>query len=987
MPRTGSALRPERTRSRLLLVGTVLAVLCAALGGLGTPAVAASTTYQAESAALSGGAVVQSDHTGFTGGGFVGGYTDAAKGAATTTFTVTAASAGAHTAALRYANGTGSTQTLSLYVRGTKAGTVSLPATADWNTWSTVTSPVTLTAGSNTIGYVFGSADSGNVNLDALTLAAAPEAVDGRYEAESAALSGGTATETEHSGYQGTGYVGGYTDSHKGTAATTFTVTAAAAGSADVALRYANGTGSAKTLSVYVNGNKALTTTLAATADWNTWASRTESLTLKAGSNTVAYRFDSADSGNVNVDDITVSAGSTEPPGGGGGGAAPGKAYEAETAFVTGGPAKATALSGYSGSGYLTGFTAQGAETVIDTAVPAAGTYPLAVTYRNTTGSAQTLSLYLNGVRSRQLSLPAADGWAYVSVDAKLRGGLNLIGLRTESGDSGNIAVDSVSVDGGTALAAQGATLPYTEYRAADATTNGTKLAVSTSYPSLSAESTGRSAVKLTDTGQYVQITLTKPANALVVRYSVPDTASGSVTTAPLSLYAGSAKVTDLQTTNKFSWLYGAGYYDTNTPGNAGDSTGHHYFDEVRYLHTSTWPAGTVLKLQKDAGSTAASYTVDVVDTELVDPAATMPTGYVSAADYGVTPGAGDVTGALNSALSSAASAGKGLWLPSGTYSISGRVNLSGVALRGAGPWYTTLKSTAENGAGGLFSTGGRVQIADLSVFGDQTSRNNDSGAAAIEGSFASGSLIYNVWMEHTKVGLWARPGTGLLVSGVRVRDVFADGLHVHGGSDNTRIEQSHVRNTGDDSLALDTEDGNVTHSTVSHNTAQLPVQANGIGVYGGGDNTLENNAVSDTVAFGSGITISTYFGQGFSSDIYVRDNLLTRCGSYHINWATTIGALWIYADTADITQPVHVDGNTIKDSTYQGVLLSYAKKISNLSLDGNTITNAGTYGFDLNNVTGGMTVANTTVTARTGGLLNNSPGFTVTRGSGNSGF
>ncbi|MEU6841846.1 CBM35 domain-containing protein [Streptomyces sp. NPDC046716] len=967
-------------------MATILAVLCAALGRLGTPAMAASTTYQAESAALSGGAVVQSDHSGFTGSGFVGGYTDTAKSTATTTFTVTAGVAGAYTSTLRYANGTGGTQTLSLYVSGTRAGTVSLPATADWNTWATVTSPVNLTSGSTKVAYVFGSSDTGNVNIDALTLEAAPATPAGQYEAESAALSGGTLTATEHPGYQGTGYVGGYTDANKGTAATTFTVTAASAGATDVVLRYANGTGSAKTLSVYVNGGKALTTSLAATADWNTWATRTESLTLKNGSNTVAYRFDSADSGNVNLDDITVASDSTEPPTGGGA-AAPGKAYEAETAFVTGGPATATSLSGFTGSGYLTGFTAQGAETVIDTAVPSAGTYPVAVTYRNTTSAPQTLSLYVNGVRSSRLSLPAASGWVYVTVNAELRSGLNLIGLRTDSGDSGNVALDSVSVDGGTALPTQGAALPYTEYRAADADTTGTELAVSTSYPSLSAESTGRSAVKLTATGQYVRITLTKPANALVVRYSIPDTASGSVTTAPLSLYAGSTKVTDLQTTNKFSWLYGAGYYDTNTPGNTGDSTGHHYFDEVRYLNSTTWPAGTVLKLQKDAGSTAASYTVDVIDTELVDAAATMPAGYVSAADHGVKPGSDDVTSALNSALSSAASAGKGLWLPTGTYTVSGRVNLSGVALRGAGPWYTTLTSTAENGAGGLFSNGGRVQIADLSVFGDQTSRNNDSGAAAIEGSFASGSLISNVWMEHTKVGLWARPGNGLLVSGVRVRNVFADGLHVHGGSGNTRIEQSHVRNTGDDTIALDTEDGNVTHSTVSHNTVQLPIQANGIGVYGGGDNTVENNAVSDTVAFGSGITISTYFGQGFSAPTYVENNLLTRCGSYHINWSTTIGALWIYADTADITQPVHIDGNTIKDSTYQGVLLSYDKQISNLTLDHDTITNAGTYGFDLNNVTGGMTVSDTTVTAETGGLLNNSPGFTLTRGSGNSGF
>ncbi|WP_435137123.1 carbohydrate-binding protein [Actinacidiphila sp. bgisy144] len=975
----------------LLSVAALLAVVVALLGWPGTPASAASTgtTYQAESATLSGGASVQSDHTGYTGSGFAGGFTDGNKGSAAATFTVTAASAGSYVSTVRYANGTGSTRTLSVYVAGQKKATVSLPATADWNTWATADTPVTLAAGANSIAYRFDSSDNGNVNLDDITVTPAAAPAAGQYEAESATLSGGASVQSDHTGYTGSGFVGGFTDGNKGSAAATFTVTASAAGSTPVTLRYANGTGSTRTLSVYVNGTKALATSLAATADWDTWATRTENLTLAAGANSIAYRFDSSDNGNVNLDNITVGTTTTSPPTtpptspGGGSGSAPGQAYQAETAFSTGGPSTATALSGYTGSGYLTGFTATGAQTVVDTFAASAGTYPVAVTYRNTTGSAQTLSLYLNGVRTTQLSLPAANDWAYVTSQLPLRGGLNLVGLQHDSGDTGDVAIDSVSVDGGTALAAQGATVPWTEYRAASASTTGSVLPAGRNYPSLAAESTARSAVQLKSTGQYVQITLSKPANSVVVRYSIPD-GSG---TKPLSLYAGSTKVTDLQTTDAFSWLYGDGYNDTNTPDS---TTGHHFYDEVRYLNATTWPAGTVLKLQKDAADTAASYTVDVIDTELVDPAYTMPAGYVSASTYGITPGSGDVTSALTSAASQAAAAGKGLWLPAGTYSISGRVNLANVSLRGAGPWYTTLQSTAPNGDGGLFTTGGRNQIADLTISGDQTWRNNNQGAAAIEGTFTAGSLIYDVWTEHAKVGIWAAPGTGLLVSGVRARDIFADGIHLHGGSDGSRVEQSSVRNTGDDNIALDTEGGDVTHCTVSHNTVQLPVLANGIGVYGGGSNTVENNAVSDTVVNGSGITVTTYFGQNFSGPTTVRDNLLQRTGSYHKNWSTDIGALWIYAaDQGDILQPISVTGNTITDSTYQAVLLSYDHKIADITLDHDTINGAGTYGIDIYDVTGAMTISNTTVTgASSGGLyLDGSPGFTVTKGDGNSGL
>ncbi|MEZ0067359.1 hypothetical protein ABIA32_003372 [Streptacidiphilus sp. MAP12-20] len=990
MPATPLGLRRARVLPAAVLAVLAL-LLTLAVSWSAPPAHAAATVYEAENAALSGGAVVATDHTGYTGTGFVGGYTDSNKGTADTVFTVNATATGSYTSTLRYANGTGSPMTLSVYVNGTKLGQISLPATADWNTWGTVATTVSLTSGSDTIGYKFDSTDSGNVNLDNTTLAPVPAPPPGQYEAENAALSGGAVIATDHTGYTGTGFVGGYTDSNKGTADTVFTVTSSAAGATPVTLRYANGTGSAKTLSVYVNGVKAQQDQLPATADWNTWGTVVDTLTLTAGSNTIGYKFDSTDSGNVNIDNITVgspasnSPSPTPSPTGTGTGGGSAQVYQAATAFWTGGPTLATSLAGYTGGGYLTGFSATGAVVDFTSDVPSAGSYPIALSYSNATGSTQTISLYLNGVKSSQISLPGGTGWLSATQNVTLRSGLNLVAYRTDSGDSGNIAINSLAVTGGTALAAQGATLPYTEYAAASAQTNGSVLPYSTSYPSLQAESTGRQAVQLTATGQYVQFTLTKPTNAVVLRYSIPANADGSTATAPLALYANGSKLQDLSLTSQYSWLYGGGYTDTHTPSNG---VAHHFYDETRAL-IGNWPAGTVLKLQKDAADTAASYTIDVLDAEQIDPAFTMPaTGYTSVTNYGVTPNSGaDDTAAINNALSALSGTGTGLWFPSGTYLISGRINFANVSIRGAGEWYTTITSTAVNGAGGLYATGGSSQIADLTIAGDQTSRNNDSGAAGIEGTFGSGSLIYDVWIEHAKVGIWAVPGNGLYVVGDRIRDVFADGLHVHGGSSNTRVDQTEVRNTGDDELALDTEGGNVTGCALTNNTVSSPIQANGIGVYGGGNNTVSGNLVSDTVAFGSGITISTRFGAGFTGPTTVNGNALVRAGSYNTNWGSAMGALWIYANLYDMTQPVTVSNNSISNASYQGVLLSYAKQISNLTLDHLSINGAGTYGIDISSVTGSMTADNVTVTGAASGGLNNPGGYTINRGPGDSGF
>ena len=65
--------RPLRPIASGLLIGLSMAA-----------AQAATVHAEAENAALSGGAVVATDHTGYTGTGFVGGFVDNNKGAAKT---------------------------------------------------------------------------------------------------------------------------------------------------------------------------------------------------------------------------------------------------------------------------------------------------------------------------------------------------------------------------------------------------------------------------------------------------------------------------------------------------------------------------------------------------------------------------------------------------------------------------------------------------------------------------------------------------------------------------------------------------------------------------------------------------------------------------------------------------------------------------------------------------------------------------------------
>jgi ABC-type amino acid transport substrate-binding protein len=71
--------RPRTTSTILTALFAAIAVLLAMAVWSAPSASAASTVYEAESAALSGGAVVGTEHTGYTGTGFVEGYTDATR--------------------------------------------------------------------------------------------------------------------------------------------------------------------------------------------------------------------------------------------------------------------------------------------------------------------------------------------------------------------------------------------------------------------------------------------------------------------------------------------------------------------------------------------------------------------------------------------------------------------------------------------------------------------------------------------------------------------------------------------------------------------------------------------------------------------------------------------------------------------------------------------------------------------------------------------
>ena len=959
----------------------------------------AGPVFEAEAATLGGGATVATDHSGYSGSGFVGGYVDANKGAAQTTFKVAAATAGAKTLTLRYANGTGSTKTLTLRVDGATQGQLTLPATANWDSWATITTNVTLAAGDHDIAVFFGSSDTGNVNLDKIEVTDAPGGDPGGegddyatgpvFEAESATLTGGTTTASDHTGFSGTGFVGGYTDANAGNAATTFKVRVTEAGAKDLVVRYANGTTTTRTLSLVIDGTSTGQLSFPVTGDWNSWATVVVARTLTAGDHDIRLSYTTGDNGNVNLDRLEVAAHVEPQPAGPG---------EVEGAYLSGGVVAAHTTSGYAGTGYASGFTAVGARVVRTVAADAAGTATATIRFATTSG-ARSLDLVVNGRTVGAVSFANGSGWRTVTANMPVRAGVNTVGLRAATSGV-DVLVDSIAVSGEAALQARGATAAYTQYEAEAASTNGSVLAPSRLYGTVQAESSGRRAVRLDALGEQLSIALTAPATGLVIRYSIPDAAAGGGLSSPLGVYANGTKVTDVTLSSAHSWVYGAyesgegGNTYSNNPGAArpADKCGpnlaacvpHRFYDELRVQLPTELPVGTVLKLQKD--SSAVTYIdIDLVEAEVIPAALTAPAGAISIAAYGAASGGGDDTTAITQTVAAAKAAGVAVWVPAGTYQVSTAIEVSGVSVLGAGPWYSTIQGSGN--AGGFYGTGGGVTIADLSITGSATIRNDAAGQAAIEGDFTSETLIQNVWIQHTKVGLWVRPGSkDVLAVGLRVRDTYADGVNLRSVS-NTMITQSTIRNTGDDALAMWSSDGPGSNNVFAFNTVQSPNLANGLAVYGGGGgNRIEDNLVSDTVEAGAGIAVSTRFGVPFTGTTTVQRNTLARTGSMESGWNAQLGGLWVYADVYAIDAPIVIRDNAIADSTFAGVLMSWQKSIQQVSFDDVTITGSGTYGIEIH-ASGSASFTDVSVSGSgTAGLLNDG-GYVLNKVSGNSGF
>jgi len=482
----------------------------------------------------------------------------------------------------------------------------------------------------------------------------------------------------------------------------------------------------------------------------------------------------------------------------------------------------------------------------------------------------------------------------------------------------------------------RGADAPFIEYEAESAITDGVIIGPDRMFGTLAAEASGRRAVRLDATGQSVTVILDAPANALTVRASVPDALTCRSGDTTLAVMAGDRRVGRLALTPCYGWFYGD-YPFTNDAASGG---AHHVYDHARLRLDDVLPTGTRLSLVMDSLSPAPWIVIDLIDVELIDPPAPPPVGAVSVTEFGADP-----TGGLSSLEAFKAAIAHGerhqrpVWIPPGDYRIEGHLSVDNVALIGAGPWWSVLGGPGVGVFGQPAVTGGSrdVILRDFAIIGEVMDRVDEAPLNGVGGAFNQ-SLISNLFIQHTKAGLWLDgPFDGLMVTDLRILDQTADAVNFHGGVTGSVVQNTFVRGTGDDGLAMWSHPTPNSGNVFRNNTVIAPVLANGIAIYGGGDITVTDNVIADTVTRGGGLHLGARFDSTrVEGDIRFDRNTVIRSGSIDPVWGHGVGAVWLYALDQPLTGArIRIKDTEILDST------DVAFQVLGKTIDGLTINGA----------------------------------------------
>jgi hypothetical protein len=490
---------------------------------------------------------------------------------------------------------------------------------------------------------------------------------------------------------------------------------------------------------------------------------------------------------------------------------------------------------------------------------------------------------------------------------------------------------------------------PIEVYEAENQETSGRVIGPERMFGTVAAEASGRRAVQLDGSDQFIRFGLAAPARGLTIRYSLPAGSDWRRKPSIILIKENGQALTRVQLTS--------GYTAQLVVHPGGARPVHHFWDEVRLLLPRSLAAGTTLSLSLAGDDGTEAIAIDLIDTEEVGPPKGPPQGAVSLAQFGADPtGRRSSRDALVHAISAARQQHRPLYIPAGRYGVDGHVEVDRVTIAGAGSWHSIIAGHQL----GLYSArrgSSSVTLSGFALESDISKRQDRRPLAAIGGAFSNSSFTH-LYLHHAKVGIWLDgPAHDLVISDIVIADQAADGINLHRGIRNALVESNRIRNTGDDAIASWSDRISNEAIVIRNNQITAPGLANGIAIYGGRNITVAGNRVADVLVEGGGIHLGARFrATPFAGRILVADNVVVRAATMDPNWHFGVGAIWIYALERPIRADIEILRNRIEDARCEAVQLLGPDRIDGVRVEDLRIAGPLTSVFALQ--TGGSMVA-----------------------------
>lgn len=256
--------------------------------------------------------------------------------------------------------------------------------------------------------------------------AALPTLMTDTYQAETATLKGAAVGDQLHD-FSGDGYatLAAGTD-------ISFALKVDSQGTYGVTLRYVNGTGEARPVTLSVNGGEAIEETLDTTPNDTTWCEKLVVVALGEGDNTLTVSCPQGSEG-ISIDKIDLC-----------------RAYPAEDALIFGGAKKLRAYKGFTGTGYVN-LHQKGNGVRYTVNAPVDGSYEMTLRYLATHGNSdgRSLTLTINSETSEKVVVcptHATNKWGVYRHTVTLKAGENVLDLWVADDDNAELSLDCITL-------------------------------------------------------------------------------------------------------------------------------------------------------------------------------------------------------------------------------------------------------------------------------------------------------------------------------------------------------------------------------------------------------------------------------------------------------------------------------------------------------------------------------------------------------------